>query len=101
MPDAWEMVEQKPGRVYRVIPEGTQSHVLRPSQYAQSVLTLIHKFRQVSCRNHGSFDWNSSQNGDVLPMTFARQAGAAAVLVTLTLSLQCAGMAALIAWARN
>jgi voltage-gated potassium channel len=34
-------------------------------------------------------------------MTFARQAGAAAVLVTLTLSLQCAGMAALIAWART
>jgi hypothetical protein len=34
-------------------------------------------------------------------MTFARQAGAAAVLVTLTLSFQCAGMAALIAWART
>jgi voltage-gated potassium channel len=33
-------------------------------------------------------------------MTFARQAGAAVVLVTLTLSLQCAGMAAVIAWAR-
>jgi hypothetical protein len=33
-------------------------------------------------------------------MTFARQAGAAAVLVTLTLSLQCAGLAAVIAWAR-
>jgi hypothetical protein len=34
-------------------------------------------------------------------MTFVRQAGAAAVLVTLTLCLQCAGMAALIAWARG
>jgi hypothetical protein len=34
-------------------------------------------------------------------MTFARQAGAAAILVTLTLFLQCAGMAALIAWART
>jgi voltage-gated potassium channel len=34
-------------------------------------------------------------------MTFVRQAGAAAVLVTFTLSLQCAGMAALIAWART
>jgi hypothetical protein len=33
-------------------------------------------------------------------MTFARQAGAAVVLATLTLSLQCAGMAAVIAWAR-
>jgi voltage-gated potassium channel len=33
-------------------------------------------------------------------MIFAREAGAAAVLVTLTLSLQCAGMAALITWAR-
>src|ERR1700730_14898191 len=32
--------------------------------------------------------------------SFARQAGAALVLVTLTLSLQCAGMAALISWAR-
>jgi voltage-gated potassium channel len=35
-----------------------------------------------------------------LPITFIRQAGAAVVLVTLTLSLQCAGMAAVIAWAR-
>jgi len=34
-------------------------------------------------------------------MTFVRQAGAAAVLVTCTLSLQCAGMATLIAWART
>src|SRR5258706_281834 len=34
-------------------------------------------------------------------MTFVRQAGAAVVLVTLTLCLQCAGMAALIAWART
>jgi voltage-gated potassium channel len=34
-------------------------------------------------------------------MTFARQAGAAAMLVTLTLSLQCAGMATLIAWAKT
>jgi len=34
-------------------------------------------------------------------MTFVRQAGAAAVLVTLTLCLQCAGMVALIAWART
>ena len=34
-------------------------------------------------------------------MTFARQAGAAIVLVTLTLTLQCAGMAALIAWGRT
>jgi voltage-gated potassium channel len=33
-------------------------------------------------------------------MIFARQAGAAVVLVTLTLSLQCAGLAAVIAWAR-
>jgi voltage-gated potassium channel len=35
-----------------------------------------------------------------MPMIFARQASAAVVLVTLTLSLQCAGMAAVIAWAR-
>jgi hypothetical protein len=34
-------------------------------------------------------------------MTFACQAGAAGILVALTLSLQCAGMAALIAWART
>ncbi|HWY06844.1 MAG TPA: potassium channel family protein [Candidatus Acidoferrales bacterium] len=34
-------------------------------------------------------------------MIFARQAGAAVVLVTLTLCLQCAGMGALIAWART
>jgi voltage-gated potassium channel len=33
-------------------------------------------------------------------MIFAREAGAAVVLVTLTLSLQCAGLAAVIAWAR-
>jgi hypothetical protein len=33
-------------------------------------------------------------------MTFVRQFTSAAVLVTLTLSLQCAGMAALIAWGR-
>jgi len=36
-----------------------------------------------------------------LPMTFARQASAAAILVMLILSLQCAGMAALIAWVRT
>jgi voltage-gated potassium channel len=36
----------------------------------------------------------------VRPMTFVRQFTNAAVLVTLTLSLQCAGMAALIAWGR-
>jgi voltage-gated potassium channel len=34
-------------------------------------------------------------------MTFARQAGTAAILVILTLSLQCAGMAALIAQAKT
>ena len=34
-------------------------------------------------------------------MIFAGQAGAAGVLVTLTLSLQWAGMGAVIAWARN
>jgi hypothetical protein len=34
-------------------------------------------------------------------MTFARQASAAAILVMLTLSLPCAGMAALIAWVRT
>jgi voltage-gated potassium channel len=34
-------------------------------------------------------------------MTFVRQACAAAVLVTFTLSLQCAGMAALIDWVRT
>jgi len=34
-------------------------------------------------------------------MIFVRQAGAAVVLVTLTLSLQCAGIAALISWART
>ena len=33
-------------------------------------------------------------------MIFVRQASAAVVLVTLTLSLQCAGLAAVIAWAR-
>src|SRR5260370_32845210 len=33
-------------------------------------------------------------------MIFIRQTSAAAVLVTLTLSLQCAGMAVVIAWAR-
>jgi len=33
-------------------------------------------------------------------MTFLREGSAAIVLVTLTLSLQCAGMAAVIAWAR-
>jgi len=33
-------------------------------------------------------------------MTFARQAGAAVFLVTLTLSMQCAGIAVLISWAR-
>ena len=33
-------------------------------------------------------------------MTFVREASAAVVLVTLTLSLQCAGMATVIAWAR-
>jgi voltage-gated potassium channel len=33
-------------------------------------------------------------------MIFLREGGAAIVLVTLTLSLQCAGMAAVIAWAR-
>jgi len=33
-------------------------------------------------------------------MTFARQAGAAVFLVTLTLSIQCAGIAVLISWAR-
>lgn len=35
-----------------------------------------------------------------MPITFARQASAAVVLVMLTLSLQCGGMAAVIAWAR-
>ena len=34
-------------------------------------------------------------------MTFANQFGAAAALAALTLSLQCAGMAALIAWGRT
>jgi len=34
-------------------------------------------------------------------MTFARQAGAAVFLVTLTLSIQCAGIAVLISWARS
>ena len=34
-------------------------------------------------------------------MIFAREAGAAVALVTLTLSLQCAGMAALISWVRT
>jgi voltage-gated potassium channel len=34
-------------------------------------------------------------------MAFARQAGAAVFLVTLTLSIQCAGTAALISWARS
>jgi hypothetical protein len=34
-------------------------------------------------------------------MTFVHQAGVAAVLVTSTLLLQCAGIAALIVWARN
>src|SRR5229473_3413850 len=33
-------------------------------------------------------------------MIFVREASAAVVLVALTLSLQCAGMAAVIAWAR-
>jgi hypothetical protein len=33
-------------------------------------------------------------------MTFARQAGATVFLVTLTLSMQCAGIAVLISWAR-
>jgi len=33
-------------------------------------------------------------------MTFARQAGAAVFLITLTLSMQCAGIAVLISWAR-
>src|ERR1700723_592414 len=33
-------------------------------------------------------------------MIFLREGGAAIVLVTLTLSLQCTGMAAVIAWAR-
>ena len=33
-------------------------------------------------------------------MTFARQAGAAVFLVTLTLSMHCAGIAVLISWAR-
>jgi voltage-gated potassium channel len=33
-------------------------------------------------------------------MTFARHAGAAAFLVTLTLSVQCAGIAVLVSWAR-
>jgi hypothetical protein len=33
-------------------------------------------------------------------MTFARQAGAAVLLVTLTLSIQRAGIAVLISWAR-
>lgn len=35
------------------------------------------------------------------PMNFIRQAGVAVALVTLTLCLQCAGMAVLISWARN
>jgi hypothetical protein len=34
-------------------------------------------------------------------MIFAQQAGTSVVLVTLTLLLHCAGMGALIAWARN
>jgi len=34
-------------------------------------------------------------------MIFLREGGAAIVLVTLTLSLQCAGMAAVISWART
>src|ERR1700736_3504828 len=34
-------------------------------------------------------------------MIFVREASAAVVLVTLTLSLQCAGMAVLIGWART
>jgi hypothetical protein len=34
-------------------------------------------------------------------MSFARQAGAAVFLVTLTLSIQCAGIAVLISWARE
>jgi hypothetical protein len=33
-------------------------------------------------------------------MPFLREGSAAVILVTLTLSLQCAGMAAVIAWAR-
>jgi voltage-gated potassium channel len=36
-----------------------------------------------------------------LPVTFAREACAAVVLVALTLTLQCAGMAALIAWGKT
>jgi len=34
-------------------------------------------------------------------MTFARQAAAATVLMALTLSFQCAGMALLIAWPKQ
>jgi hypothetical protein len=34
-------------------------------------------------------------------MTFARQVGTAVFLVTLTLAMQCAGIAVLIAWART
>ena len=34
-------------------------------------------------------------------MIFTREASAAVALVTLTLSLQCAGMAALISWGRT
>src|SRR5713101_1455752 len=34
-------------------------------------------------------------------MIFVREGSAAVVLVTLTLSLQCAGMAAMIAWTRT
>ena len=34
-------------------------------------------------------------------MTFLREGGAAIMLVTLTLSLQCAGMAAVISWTRS
>ena len=34
-------------------------------------------------------------------MIFVREASAAAVLVTLTLLLPCAGMAALISWGKN
>jgi hypothetical protein len=48
--------------------------------------------------DHVSVYWIFRRNACPLPVSFARQAGASAALEMFTLSLQCAGMAMLIAW---
>lgn len=77
------------------------------SNYLQVCVTKHSMIRSLGCRNYSFGDESAGEDPRVLSdrvriesMTFARQAGTAVLLVTLTLWLQCGGIAVLIHWAR-